>query len=101
MIFFSIPALNDVACGRALSSGLKPAAIAAGLVMAWGCQSAAVSRGEEWAAHGYMAPGPVGESEIIGFYPDRETCERAASEWMARQVAGNPVFADCYPVDRT
>lgn len=47
-----------------------------------------------------MAPGPVGDSEIIGLYFDRDDCEAAADDWMARQVAGNPVFADCYPIDK-
>ena len=66
-----------------------------------GCQNAALPATEEWGAHGFMAPGPVGPSEIIGLFYDQEECEQAAKDWMERQVAGNPVFADCYPVDKT
>ena len=66
-----------------------------------GCQNTALPATEDWAAHGFMAPGPVGPSEIIGLFYEREDCKQAAKEWMERQVAGNPVFADCYPVDKT
>lgn len=65
-----------------------------------GCQSAFFAKDEEWAAHGFMGPVAVGNSELIGVYDKREDCARAAEDWMSRQVAGNPVFADCYPVDK-
>lgn len=65
------------------------------------CASVESEPSEGWAAHGFMAPAPVGESEIIGLYVDRRACERAAEEWTERQVAGQPVFAECYPIDKS
>lgn len=54
---------------------------------------------KQWAAHGYLAPGPTGDSEIIGVFDDRAACDEAAENWMSRQVVGNPVFAECSPWD--
>ncbi len=53
-----------------------------------------------WAAHGYLTPGPTSEPEIIGIFKTRAECHAAGEAWMSRQVVGNPVFADCLPVDR-
>jgi len=78
---------------------MRSALAAVGLLA--GCAGVPAEPGENWAAHGFMAPGPVGESEIIGLYVDRGECERAARDWTERQVAGNPVFAECYPIDKT
>lgn len=55
---------------------------------------------EQYAAHGYLTPGPTGESELIGVYESVSECRDAADAWASRQVVGNPVYADCYPVDR-
>lgn len=57
-------------------------------------------RYEEWTAQGYLTPGPSGEPEIIGVYETEAECAAAADAWMSRQVVGNPVYADCLPVDR-
>ncbi len=54
----------------------------------------------EWTAQGYLSPGPAGEPEIIGVYDNEADCIAAGDAWMSRQVVGNPVYADCLPVDR-
>jgi hypothetical protein len=54
----------------------------------------------EWTAQGYLTPGPTGIPEIIGVYDNEADCVRAGEAWMSRQVVGNPVYADCLPVDR-
>ena len=63
------------------------------------CTTAAPNDGN-WAAHGYLTPGPTSEPEIIGVFKTRAECHAAGENWMSRQVVGNPVFADCLPVDR-
>jgi hypothetical protein len=54
----------------------------------------------QWAAHGYLTPGPTSNPEIIGVYPTFAECTAAGEAWMSRQIVGNPVFAECYPLDR-
>ena len=54
----------------------------------------------EWTAQGYLSPAPTGEPEIIGLYDNEADCIAAGKAWMSRQVVGNPVYADCLPVDR-
>ena len=63
------------------------------------CATGAPNEGN-WAAHGYLTPGPTSEPEIIGVFKTRAECHAAGENWMSRQVVGNPVFADCLPVDR-
>ncbi len=53
----------------------------------------------EWTAQGYLTPGPSGNPEIIGLYASESECVAAGEAWMSRQVVGNPVYADCLPVD--
>ena len=53
----------------------------------------------EWTAQGYLTPGPSGEPQIIGIYDNEADCVAAGEAWMSRQVVGNPVYADCLPVD--
>ncbi|MFC2953344.1 hypothetical protein ACFOOP_15515 [Marinicaulis aureus] len=53
----------------------------------------------EWTAQGYLSPAPTGEPEIIGVYDNEDDCVAAGEAWMSRQVVGNPVYADCLPVD--
>lgn len=67
--------------------------------LAFGCASNGDDY-EEWTAQGYLTPGPSGEPEIIGIYSTKPECEAAGEAWMSRQVVGNPVYADCLPVDR-
>lgn len=63
--------------------------------------SACASLGKpQWAAHGYLTPGPTSNPEIIGLYDNERDCRAAADAWMGRQVVGNPIFAECYPIDR-
>jgi hypothetical protein len=56
--------------------------------------------GKEYAAYGYLRPGPDADGEFIGSFPSRKECEQAADAWASAQVVGNPVHAECYPVDR-
>ncbi len=58
------------------------------------------SANQQWAAHGYLTPDPSGEPELIGVFSSVKECETAADAWTSRQVVGNPVFAECYPVDQ-
>ncbi len=53
-----------------------------------------------WTAYGYLSPGANSEPEIIGEFDDLDACKEAADGWTSRQVVGNPVFAECLPVDR-
>ena len=52
-----------------------------------------------WQANGYLAPGRTPDPEVIGQFRDKKACEAAAAEWMQRQVVGNPIFAECLPID--
>ena len=54
----------------------------------------------EWTAFGYLTPTPTSEPRVIGVFKFKRDCLRSADAWMARQVVGNPVFAECLPVDR-
>ena len=53
----------------------------------------------QWTAQGWLSPAPSGEPEIIGLYDNEADCIAAGEAWMSRQVVGNPVYADCLPVD--
>ncbi len=69
-------------------------------VFATACATSGDATFKEFAAYGYLTPGPTSEPELIGIYDSVEACEAAAKEWTMRQVVGNPIFAECYPVDR-
>ena len=84
----------------ALGKKFCSAAITSIFVIATGCAALNSSANEQWAAHGYLTPGPTSEPELIGVFVSESECKTAANEWMSRQVVGNPIFADCYPVDR-
>lgn len=71
------------------------AAMLAGLIAAPACASYA-----EYAAYGYLTPGPTSEPEMIGVYDSARECEAAGKAWASRQIVGNPVFIECLPVDR-
>ena len=71
----------------------RSAASMAGIALCAGCATAPAS--QQYAAFGYMSPGPNGNAEVIGVYEDRMDCNAAAEGWMSRQVAGNPVYAEC------
>lgn len=70
------------------------------LSFASACSSLSDASYNEWAAHGYLTPGPTSEPELIGIYDKLADCKAAADAWASRQVVGNPVFAECYLVDR-
>ena len=77
-------------------------AIAGSLLLA-SCETAGVIRTAKepaWSATGYLQPNATGDPELIGFYFTQRECLQAADEWRTRQVVGNPVFAECLPVDR-
>ncbi len=67
--------------------------------LAFAASCASGPRVHEWTAQGYLTPGPTGEPEIIGVYDNKADCIAAGEAWMSRQVVGNPVYADCLPVD--
>lgn len=71
------------------------AAFAAGLA---GCATSGGAR-TQWAAHGYLTPGPNDDPEIIGSFRTEAECRAAVEAWMSRQVVGNPVSGDCLPID--
>ncbi len=64
------------------------------------CISCATDPNQQWAAHGYLSPAPTNNSEFIGVFENKIECNAAAEGWMSRQVVGNPVFAECLPVDK-
>ncbi len=56
-------------------------------------------RTPQWAANGYLTPGPSSEPEIIGLYLTKNACEKAIDDWLSRQVVGNPISGECLPID--
>jgi hypothetical protein len=52
-----------------------------------------------WQANGYLSPGRTDNPEIIGQFANKKDCDAAAKFWMQRQVVGNPIFAECLPID--
>ena len=64
------------------------------------CASTSQYGGGEWAANGYLSPAPTLTPELIGIFDNEADCRDAADAWMSRQVVGNPVFAECLPIDR-
>lgn len=83
--------------GRSGAKKLFRSAISiAVLIAATACASASHV---EYAAYGYLTPGPSSEPELIGVFDTREACEAAGEAWMSRQVVGNPVYAECLPAD--
>lgn len=84
-------------CNTDRRSSVRSLCIAAAMFAGAGCAS--IGSDPEYAAHGYLSPGPTSQSELIGVYTSRDECEAAADAWASRQVVGNPVYAECYPVD--
>ena len=64
------------------------------------CASTSDRSVEEYAAYGYLSPAPTTKPELIGIFETVKECEEAADGWASRQVVGNLVYAECYPVDR-
>ncbi|GAB4518410.1 MAG: hypothetical protein Kow00133_03460 [Amphiplicatus sp.] len=85
------------------ASAKKLAALGAGAALA-ACATPGPERAPspepQWAANGWLTPGPTGEPEIIGLYVTRKQCEAAVEDWLSRQVVGNPVYGECLPIDR-
>lgn len=85
-----------------LSGMLSAAAMILAQACATGGGSVAAKDGAaepRWQATGYLTPGRSDAAEIIGQFADRKDCESAAAGWMNRQVVGNPIFAECLPID--
>lgn len=52
-----------------------------------------------WQANGYLSPWRNDNPDVIGQFVDRKSCVAAAEGWKSRQVVGNPIFAECLPID--
>jgi hypothetical protein len=70
------------------------------LIAASACATTNTNGSEEFAAYGYLTPGPTSEPELIGLYPSMKECKAAGKAWMSQQVVGNPIFSECMPVDK-
>ncbi|MEL7487529.1 MAG: hypothetical protein AAGJ87_09990 [Pseudomonadota bacterium] len=55
---------------------------------------------QQWSGNGYLSPAPTTEPQFLGYFDTEDACEAEIDAWMSRQVVGNPVFAECLPVDR-
>ncbi|MCA8887904.1 MAG: hypothetical protein KDA46_03675 [Parvularculaceae bacterium] len=86
--------MNRFTLRRLIGAG----AIAA-LLAACASTGGPVPANEQWAAHGYLTPGPTSEPEIIGVYDTERDCNDAVEAWMSQQVVGNPVSGECLPLD--
>lgn len=85
---------------HALSCAPRRAFFRIAIIFALSCVVGACATYQQYAAHGYLTPGPTGNPELIGVFDNYIACEEAAQDWASRQVVGNPVFAECLPVDR-
>lgn len=85
---------------RSLRNALICAAAMAAASCATSMDGGAGIGGPQWAANGWLSPGPNGEPEIIGLFVTRKACEKAVKEWMSRQVVGNPIYGGRLPIDR-
>jgi len=79
--------------------------VSSSLFLSLGCETSGnntetLQREPSWAGNGYLTPGPTSEPSLIGFYRTKDACENAIDSWMSQQVVGNPVFAECLPIDR-
>lgn len=73
----------------------RSAAIACSMTFVVGCASIG---SKEYGAYGFISPSSDGE--FLGSFENLSECEDAADAWASSQVVGNPVHAECYPVDR-
>ncbi len=87
---------KENAAGAYASRQLRIVVLAGAVLLITGC----ATQKEQWAAHGFLTPGPTSDPELIGVYDSEGECHAAGEAWMSRQVVGNPVSAECYPVDR-
>jgi hypothetical protein len=78
----------------------RSATFMAVLFAASACATTDSDGSEEFAAYGYLTPGPTSEPEVIGLYPSMKECKAAGKSWMSQQVVGNPIFSECMPVDK-
>lgn len=74
-------------------------AVVAAAALLGACATNGAAGRTQWAAHGYLTPGPNGDPEVIGAYDTEADCRAAVDDWMSRQVVGNPVSGDCLPID--
>ena len=82
------------------TGAVKGAAIMGFAIIMGACASITADESEQWAANGYLTPGPTSNPELIGIFDNEGECRAAADAWMSRQVVGNPIFAECLPIDR-
>lgn len=85
---------------RILDNAPRAFLIAAIAALVSSCATTSAQAPKEWAAYGYLTPGPTSEPDLIGVFDNLDDCRDAADAWTTRQVVGNPVLAECYPVDR-
>ncbi len=78
----------------------RTATFVALLIAASACATNEHGGSQEFAAYGYLTPGPTSEPELIGLYPSLKECKAAGKAWMSQQVVGNPIFSECMPVDK-
>ncbi len=83
-----------------ITCGFYRSAIIFGVVLLSAACATPQNAPPQWVAHGYLTPGPTSNPEIIGIYQTRAECDAAGKMWMSRQVVGNPVSAECIPIDR-
>ncbi|MEM8772737.1 MAG: hypothetical protein AAGD92_13910 [Pseudomonadota bacterium] len=69
-------------------------------LIASSCATTSVASSEH-AGYGFLSPDPDREPVLIGVYQSKKECSAAVQAWMSRQVVGNPVRAECYPVDKS
>jgi hypothetical protein len=78
----------------------RTATFMAVLIAASACATTDSDGSKEFAAYGYLTPGPTSEPELIGLYPSMKECKAAGKAWMSQQIVGNPIFSECMPVDK-
>ncbi len=78
----------------------RTATFAALLIAASACATTDHNGADEFAAYGYLTPGPTSEPELIGLYASMKECKAAGKAWMSQQVVGNPIFSECMTVDK-
>lgn len=88
---------REFAMSNRLNSGIRFVVMAVIAGAAAACATHADPAGFD--AYGYLSPSPTAEGEFIGNFSSRAECEAAGDAWMSRQVVGNPVRAECFPVD--
>ncbi len=85
---------------RSAAMFFRTATFMALLIAASACATTNTTLDDEFAAYGYLTPGPTSEPELIGIFASVKACKAAGKAWMSQQVVGNPIFSECMPVDK-